>query len=498
MNRLLIALAATSALGCFDVDRITGGPPLGYENNPETCSDGFDNDNDGLIDCLDPDCIGQNLCGEIIPLLPPGGFEGDAETCTDGIDNDLNGQFDCGDRKCQTLRELCCVTEFDNASCSNRVDDDGNGFADCQDFSCRSNPFVTVCRSEARCVDGRVGLTVDDCCSDGHDNDNDGLVDCDDPDCASLEVCTGPIPIEPENTLELCTDGIDNDRNGFTDCADFSCTRADRGATPEAIAHCASIAENTLERCMDGIDNDGNGFTDCADFSCSRSPDPAIVEYCNSILENTTERCTDGIDNDGNGFTDCDDRQCCTGAGVCIDAEVQAHCDAIKEWTFERCTDGIDNDGNGFADCNDFSCRTVREDVVFSRATRRPDPSCANTPDCEGDECECFVLRTSPCNESVVFPADVERVDGSMFNFEMQRAIAACTDGLDGDVDGFIDCDDWDCQWNPLLNPRARGRTEPGLCQGGRYDPSILAWRAPNEGERPTLGDRSPTALLCR
>jgi hypothetical protein len=34
-----------------------------------------------------------------------------------------------------------------------------------------------------------------------------------------------------------------------------------------------------------------------------------------------------------------------------------------------------------------------------------------------------------------------------------------CSDGLDNDKDGFVDCDDWDCSWNPLVtvcNGRAK------------------------------------------
>ena len=40
-----------------------------------------------------------------------------------------------------------------------------------------------------------------------------------------------------------------------------------------------------------------------------------------------------------------------------------------------------------------------------------------------------------------------------------------------------MDCEDWDCQWNPLLNPDASAvppydqvRGEAGFCQGGRWD----------------------------
>ena len=86
------------------------------------------------------------------------------------------------------------------------------------------------------------------------------------------------------------------------------------------------------------------------------------------------------------------------------------------------------------------------------------------------------------------------------------EAIQRCTDGVDGDLDGFTDCDDWDCQWHPLLNPSATMATDvaPGLCQNGRFDRNVPGfWRAPEEGERPSRGtdadpNPAPTPLLCR
>ena len=30
-------------------------------------------------------------------------------------------------------------------------------------------------------------------------------------------------------------------------------------------------------------------------------------------------------------------------------------------------------------------------------------------------------------------------------------AVATCTDGLDNDGDGFTDCEDWECNHNPLV-----------------------------------------------
>ncbi|MEZ4248216.1 MAG: hypothetical protein R3B99_08265 [Polyangiales bacterium] len=493
MRLSLLALASVAMTGCFDVDRVTGGPPLGYETDPIKCSNGYDDDNDGLIDCLDPDCIRRNLCGEIVPLLPPSGSETSVRECTDGVDNDLDGQFDCGDRGCQAIRELCCVSEFDDVSCSDRIDNDGNGFADCQDFSCRNNPFVTVC-----------GAEVD--CTDDFDNDNDGRTDCEDDDCMETEVCgfVPPMP-EPETNDATCTDGRDNDGNGFTDCGDFSCCNRDGVCISPAIQdYCDNLpSEETLEACMDGVDNDGNGFTDCGDFSCSRSTVPAILDYCNSILENSLERCTDGVDNDGNTFTDCEEFSCCRD-GVCIDPGIDEYCRTFGERTFETCTNGVDEDENGFADCADFSCQDVRQFVVFQRlggvTTHRilppGDTVCPSDPECEVEGNRCLCMAFSPCSETVAAASDF--ADGTEEVAALREAVGRCTDGFDGDLDGFVDCEDWDCQWHPLLNPsaRTRGATAPGLCQGGRIDLTVPGyWRAPVGDEMPNA---PPVALLCR
>ena len=56
----------------------------------EDCTDGIDNDGDGLIDCDDSDDCGDDpACTE--PPLDP-------EICDDGIDNDGDGLTDCLDR----------------------------------------------------------------------------------------------------------------------------------------------------------------------------------------------------------------------------------------------------------------------------------------------------------------------------------------------------------------------------------------------------------------
>ncbi|MGR3310341.1 MAG: hypothetical protein ACUZ77_06155, partial [Candidatus Brocadiales bacterium] len=107
----------------------------------EDCTNGIDDDGDGLVDCNDSDC-------------PPCS----TEDCTNGTDDDGDGLVDCLDPDC-----LPCPAE----DCTNGIDDDGDGLVDCNDTDC---PSCTL---------------ASEICSDGIDNDGDGLIDCDDPDCVT-------------------------------------------------------------------------------------------------------------------------------------------------------------------------------------------------------------------------------------------------------------------------------------------------------------------------
>ena len=79
--------------------------------NEISCNDGVDNDGDGLIDCDDPECFGQD-CPEV---------------CDDEQDNDGDGWVDCADTDCPPCLEIC----------DNGLDDDGDGLIDCDDPDCR-------------------------------------------------------------------------------------------------------------------------------------------------------------------------------------------------------------------------------------------------------------------------------------------------------------------------------------------------------------------------
>ncbi|MCX6779064.1 MAG: hypothetical protein NTU97_02440, partial [Candidatus Magasanikbacteria bacterium] len=53
------------------------------------CAGGVDNDDDGLVDCADPDCFADSNC------------TAKREVCIGGVDEDLDGKTDCADPDCR-------------------------------------------------------------------------------------------------------------------------------------------------------------------------------------------------------------------------------------------------------------------------------------------------------------------------------------------------------------------------------------------------------------
>ena len=370
-GRALAAAALGSALS-WACQAPAGGPPLGYEADDLACEDGVDNDQDGLVDCMDVDCrVASTRCGERVPVYPHYEAENAPAVCHDLVDNDDDGLFDCGDRSCSDVPETCCRVEFSDRLCSDGIDNDSNGYTDCAEFMCKSG-FVAVCMDERYCKvrpDGSV-VADDACCKDGKDSDGDGKTDCADSNCFASDCPKLP----EEESMAACSDGLDNDNDGYKDCDDFSCKKTNPDAA--VIAMCAAklgaaVPESTEAACMNGKDDDLNGYTDCGDFSCSGLQVEAVQAYCEAKLENTFAKCEDGKDNDGNGYTDCDDRSCragyitCTDSGLCgyfttkDVATARACVESVASSVVvmnELCSNGVDEDHDGFVDCADFDC----------------------------------------------------------------------------------------------------------------------------------------------
>jgi len=180
----LALLFPVMLLACGEIEDQVENPFHGEEDTPMLCSDSFDNDGDGFLDCYDSGCSGVYLCVAV---------ENTDVLCDDGIDNDGDGYIDCEDRQRGSDDESFCIgdpsaricgptlPEDNDAACSDGVDNNRNGYTDCQDWDCSRDPDVTVC-GESSPED------TDAACSDNEDNDRDGFIDCNDYDCQTEDI----------------------------------------------------------------------------------------------------------------------------------------------------------------------------------------------------------------------------------------------------------------------------------------------------------------------
>jgi len=142
--------------------------------DPEICALDGDEDGDALSDCDDPDCDGL-LCGlNSLTCIGgvcscPTGLTQEAD-CSDGIDDDCDGLVDCDDVS-DCGNGVVCGAE---SVCNDNIDNDGDDLMDCKDPGCFG---------EGQCQQ------VESSCNDSFDNDADDLIDCLDPNCSLNGAC---------------------------------------------------------------------------------------------------------------------------------------------------------------------------------------------------------------------------------------------------------------------------------------------------------------------
>ncbi|MEM9072809.1 MAG: hypothetical protein AAGE52_30160 [Myxococcota bacterium] len=189
----------------------------------EDCTNGRDDDCDGLSDCDDPNCE-DVLCNPDGRVCFAGRCECTlVESCGDGVTNDCDDAIDEG-----------CGPGVES-DCGDGVDNNMDGPRDCADPTCdlRTCGGLFECRFEfLRC-----------CAIDGFDGCGGGDEDCD--------------SFVDEDCFEDCSNGLDDDSDGDTDCEDEDCFAAD---------NCFEFL------CADTLDNDGDGARDCDDEDCFDDP----------------------------------------------------------------------------------------------------------------------------------------------------------------------------------------------------------------------------------
>jgi len=156
------------------------------EADDVSCSDGIDNDGDGLIDCADEDCL--PMIEDLMVMAP--------DTCPT-LDNGLIEIFSSFPNLEYSIDSG--VTYVPDPIFMDLNEGDyfifiRNMMTQC-DIAYVDNPVSLL--SEEVCV------VPDEDCQDGIDNDGDGLIDCADSDCVNFDACINVPMIAAPNIISL-------------------------------------------------------------------------------------------------------------------------------------------------------------------------------------------------------------------------------------------------------------------------------------------------------
>jgi cysteine-rich repeat protein len=209
------------------------------------CSNGEDDDGDGLIDCEDPkSCQGSPACASGATLT--------GHPCTSNADCAAAG----GDPACiseagfgfphGSCSEFCELSTNDcgsaNAVCVDRQLPSGHGMcfpscttaADCPTagYQCASagggkKACLPACAADSQCstfcnLDNGLCAASDESCADAMDNDVDGRVDCEDLDCAAT--CGSQLTMACGSAIAAQASTQSDTTTGFTNLFSGSCT----------------------------------------------------------------------------------------------------------------------------------------------------------------------------------------------------------------------------------------------------------------------------------
>ena len=465
---------------------------------PETlCNDGLDSDRDGDIDCDDADCAADPVC------LPEG-------NCNDGLDDDLDGDIDCADADCAA--DPVCLPE---GNCADGLDDDLDGDLDCDDADCAADP-ACVPEGSLRLVDG------------------------DGPESGRLEVyhagewgtvCDDVWEFSNSTQAEGFTNGDVACRQlGFVGAVTTFDAPPGQGPIWMDQVRCVGDEGQLIDCPFDGFGvndcehDEDIGLTCLTDGACRIDAHCPEGRVCVEGACVDAEICDNGEDDDGDGAIDCVDPDCFEDAG-CPEGELRlVGGDGPESGRLEVfhagewgtvCDDNWEQpDGSvgpvGFAN-GDVACRQlgfVGVAAVFNGAPGA-DPIWMDGVTCTGEEgrlVDCafngFGLDDCGHGEDISLTCldegecriDEHCPDGQICADGLcGEPVEICEGGVDDDGDGAIDCEDADCEGDPVCEPPLScpdaddrfedtsdnlpgARVEPGLiedlilCDADNYD----------------------------
>jgi hypothetical protein len=230
---------------------------------------------------------------------------------------------------------------------------------------------------------------------------------------------------------------------------------------------CIGATHGSAENCSDGIDNDCDGKVDCADPDCGAAPNcqPICVTGATSPCY-TGPSGTSGVGQCHPGTRTCDS----TGNwGPCMGEVTPGDSEFFLNG---NCGDGIDNDCNGIKDCQEIGC-LLSGSCGATICTGGTTQNCYDGPagtegvgPCQGGTQTCASDGKSwgPCTGEVL-PTN----EG-----------AACSDGIDNDCNGKIDCADDACVSVPACCVASSGTVDETIWANSptdlyKIDPTTFA-----------------------
>lgn len=169
------------------------------------------------------------------------------------------------------------------------------------------------------------------------------------------------------------------------------------------------IANNTWDEtaaaiAIEPFDSDGDGYTNIEELNAATWPGFADDSPGSTM-------CTD---NDGDGYA--------IEGGICGQVDCNDNDPSIPVFessAYGVCNDGKDNDCDGTVDCLDSSCAS--------------DPACLT---CTDNDTDGYSVEGGGCGAADCNDNDLAVSPGAVEN---------CSDTIDNDCDGLVDCSDADC-----------------------------------------------------